>query len=97
MMTILLENYLKIHKISYSEIARHVGCNVSYIQKTVKEEAYPTKSGLKPRQNQKLRQAIADYLRLPYELVWGDQSKQYLIGAISITLSKFTYSSEGER
>ncbi|MDR1398037.1 MAG: hypothetical protein LBJ14_09955 [Desulfarculales bacterium] len=96
-MTILLENYLKIHKISYSEIARHIGCDVSYVQKTVKEVAYSTKNGLKPRQNQKLRQDIADYLRLPYELVWGEPSKQYLIGAISIALSKLAYTSEGRR
>ena len=87
-MITLLENYLKIHKISYSEIARHIGCNTSYVQKTVKKDTYPTKRGPKPRQNQKLRQAIADYLKLPYDLVWGEQAKQYLAGAISVELSK---------
>ena len=67
-MPTLLENYLKIHKIHYSDIARAIGVHCSYVQKTVKAETYATKMGPKPRQGLRLQHAIANYLGLSYEL-----------------------------
>nr|WP_320050242.1 hypothetical protein [uncultured Desulfuromonas sp.] len=59
-----LQKLLSLRRISATQIAKDTGLGYHAVQKTIKNQ----------RHSSRIRQAIALYLNLDYDHLWGDQS-----------------------
>ncbi len=73
-----LQKYLELKGIAVITIARETGHGYHAVQKTV----------LGHRSGRIVRQAIADYLELPYDHVWGINAARHLKGYIRAEIER---------
>ncbi len=75
-----LQKLLSLRRISATQIASDTGLGYHAVQKTIKNQ----------RHSSRIRGAIAKYLDLDYEYLWGEQAADYLKELIRCEIDKKT-------
>ena len=83
-----IKKYLKIKGITLKKLSEGTGIGIHSLNKIINQAPYKTKQGIRFRETRYIREAIAKFLGLPYELVWGPHAPLFLEKLIQVELFK---------